>query len=356
MTSPVHIVATGARTPLGIQAAASAAGFRAGLSAVREHPFMIDRTGQPMQGALDSSLDPGLIGADRLVSLAETALREACAPLMRYGRTHRLRAPILVALPEPRPGFTTQDVDAIRARLSRIADLPLEVAALHLSTDGHAGALSLLGEALASMREQAFDACLVGGIDSYFHPDTMEWLDENRQLAGTDARSAFVPGEGAGFCLLMNERLLAQMGLGSLGLVRTVATGWEDKRIKTADVCLGVGLGAVVERAVQPIAPHSRTINTIICDVNGERYRGEEWGFVCVRLAEYFDDPTGYWSPADCWGDTGAASGALFITLACQAASRGYANGPLTLVWAGSEAGLRGAAVLETTNDTERLR
>ena len=62
-------------------------------------------------------------------------------------------------------------------------------------------------------------SCLVGGMESYFHPDTMEWLDANRQLAGSVSRSGFVPGEGAGFCLLMAEQVMARLGLKPLARV-----------------------------------------------------------------------------------------------------------------------------------------
>ena len=34
--------------------------------------------------------------------------------------------------------------------------------------------------------------------------------------------------------------------------------------------------------------------------------------------------------------------------LACQAAARGYALGPRVMLWASSEGGQRGAAILET--------
>ena len=111
---------------------------------------------------------------------------------------------------------------------------------------------------------------------------------------------------------------------------------------------MGVGLTTVVQKAVSDAALGDAAIKSVICDINGERYRGEEWGFVCLRLSRFFDDPTAYWSPADSWGDVGAASGPLFAMLAMQAAARGYAKGPHTLLWASSEGGLRAAAVLET--------
>jgi hypothetical protein len=46
--------------------------------------------------------------------------------------------------------------------------------------------------------------------------------------------------------------------------------------------------------------------------------------------------------------DTGAAGGALMTGLALRAWQRGYDDGPFTLLFAGSERGLRSALVLET--------
>jgi 3-oxoacyl-[acyl-carrier-protein] synthase-1 len=203
-----------------------------------------------------------------------------------------------------------------------------------------------MATAMGQIRRGVFDACLVGGVDSYFQPDTMEWLDENRQLVGAVSRSAFIPGEGAGFCLIMTEGSRNRLGLGAMARVLSVATGMETKLIKTEEVCLGEGLTKTVQEAVSDLAASEQTINDIICDINGERYRGEEWGFVSLRLSQYFGDPTAYRSPADCWGDMGAASGPLFAMLACQAADRGYATGPRSLLWASSEGGLRAAAML----------
>jgi 3-oxoacyl-[acyl-carrier-protein] synthase I len=353
MTTSIHIVATGARTPLGLNAEASAAAFRAGISGTGEHPFMIDREGDPMPGALDAVLDPNLMGSGRILALAETAMHEACAPLSAK-LTRHLRLPLFVALPEFRPGFTEQDAKVVQSGLMRCEGLPITISEANLFTQGHAAGLAALAAATEMMQQGTYDACLVGGVESYFQPDTMEWLDANRQLAGTVSRSGFVPGEGAGFCLLMTDLACTRIGLGTLARVLAVATARETKVIKTSAICLGTGLTTVVRSAAGVLSPSSRKINSVICDINGERYRGEEWGFVCLRLSQNFDDPLGYDSPADCWGDVGAASGPLFAMLACQAAARGYDKGPWTLLWASSEGGLRGAAVLEALGNRAR--
>jgi 3-oxoacyl-[acyl-carrier-protein] synthase-1 len=314
---------------------------------MREHPFMADRMGNPIVGALDQRLDPTLTGPDRLLGLAEPALGEACGPLRDAAGLYR-QLPLYLGVAEFRPGFSERDVERITHGLSQIVGLPITLSVVSVFAEGHAAGLTALKMAVDQIHQEACEVCLVGGVDSYFHLDTIAWLDQNRQLAGTTARSAFMPGEGAGFCLLMAERAWKRLGLRPLARVLAVSVSRETKLIKTTAICLGEGLTATVRGAVGSLRSPPEMVNEVICDINGERYRGEEWGFVCLRLSQYFDDPTSYQSPADCWGDMGAASGPLFAMLACQAAARGYAKGPHTLLWASSEGGLRAAALLDT--------
>lgn len=346
MAIPVSVVANGARTPLGLRARPSAVALRAGISAVVEHPFMLDRSGNPVMGALDSQLDPRLMGAERLLALAEGALVEACASLGPK-TTRRSRLPLYLSLPEVRPGFSARDVEAVRTGLLRMKELPFQFTEVNTLAGGHAAGLSALAMAAEQFEHGAFDLCVVGGVDSYFQPETLGWLDANRQLAGPISRSGFVPGEGAAFCLLKAGDVYQREGHEALPRLRAVAMGQESNRIKTNTICIGEGLAATVQDVMRGVSAPHKGIDAIICDINGERYRGEEWGFACLRLSQYLADPTSYVSPADGWGDMGAASGPLFVMLACQATPAGN-NGSRTLLWASSEAGLRAAAVLET--------
>jgi 3-oxoacyl-[acyl-carrier-protein] synthase-1 len=353
MAAPVHVVGVGARTPVGLRAAAAAAAVRAGISRLGQHPFMTDQVGEPVAAATDPRLDPRFIGPMRFVALAETALREACEPLADM-ETLRLRVPLYLALPEIRPGFTREDAAAVRSGLLHLDGLPVEVSDVFVIQEGNAAGLVALTAALRQIELGAADACLIGGVDSYFQPDTVEWLDANRQLAGSVSRSGFVPGEGAGFCLLASEGLRARLWLTPLVRVVSAANGRETKLIKTSDICLGEGLTTTVREAAGEAQSRGESINTIICDINSERYRCEEWAFVCLRLPQFFDNPATYISPADCWGDLGAASGPLFVMLAAEAAARGFGTGPRTMIWASSEGGMRGAAVLETVRTGTR--
>jgi 3-oxoacyl-[acyl-carrier-protein] synthase-1 len=331
MPARVSIIAAGARTPVGLYSASAAAAVRAGISRLAEHPFMIDQAGDPMPAAMDSRLDPALFGAQRFIELAKSALEEVTAS--------RISAPLYLGLPETRPGFTEQDAHAISSAMP--------CSEVNLIVEGHAAGLAAFQAATIRIQNSEVEACLVGGIESYFHPDTMEWLDANRQLTGSVSRSGFIPGEGAGFCLLMSESAAYRRGLRPLAFVSSASSGRETKLIKTADICLGESLTSVIKETTSHLELPHDAVSDIFCDINGERYRGEEWGFVCLRLPLQMADPTGYISPAEWWGDMGAASGPLFAILACQALARGYAKGPRALLWASSEGGLRSAVLLE---------
>src|SRR4051812_14785662 len=116
MTDSIQIVGTGARTPLGLGAAPSAAAYRAGLSGMKEHPFMVDHAGEAMLGAFDVQLDPSLAGLERMQQLVQTALLEASEPLSP-ARSYDFRLPLFLGLPEIRPGFTEGDAESLRSWL-----------------------------------------------------------------------------------------------------------------------------------------------------------------------------------------------------------------------------------------------
>ena len=352
MASSIHIVGVGARTPIG-DAAAAAAAVRAGLPGIGEHPYMLDHDCAPIAAALDAEIDLTFTGPKRLLALAEPALREACAWLDDVNLP-QLSVPLYLGLPAIRPGFTERDAATVRSGLACFEGLPIKLAKVITYTEGHAAGLVAFARAAEEMNHGAFEMCLVGGVDSYSHPDTLEWLQANRQIAGPISRSGFVPGEGAAFCFLTTEKGRDRLGAKALARVVAIAIGKETKLIKTADMCLGEGLTATVRDAVSSLRLPDERVNEIYCDINGERYRSEEWGFVCLRLSQYFDDATAYRSPSECWGDVGAASGSLLVRLACQAFARGYSRGPRAMVWASSEGGQRGVLVLEGSSQLRK--
>lgn len=345
MSREIHIVALGARTPAGLSAATSAAAIRAGLVRITEHPTLLDRGGEPVRGCFDRHLDPGLRGAERFVALARTAVQELAATLCARGPVDRT-IPLWLALPESRPGWTSGDAQIVARGLARESVPGVEGFDVRVAGRGHAGALHALGAACQQLGAGDEEICVVGGIDSYFDGPVLGWLDKSRRLAGS-ARGGFYPGEGAAFVAVVTTSVVRALGLRSLASIRGWHSGTERRRIGTDDDNLGEGLSAAVIGAAEPLRRAGARIDDVYCDINGERYRSEEWAFAMLRAHALLVDGTRYVSAADCCGDLGAASGAVGCIMAVRAWARDYARGSLALAWGGSEGGLRSAVVLQ---------
>jgi 3-oxoacyl-[acyl-carrier-protein] synthase-1 len=340
MSRDLHIVALGARTPVGLTAESSAAAIRAGISRVREHPFMVDAVGDALRCSPDSILEPNVFGADRLAALAAHALREVVAKLTT-NRPYAGVLPLFLALPECRPGFGPDDARRVQ-RLLQAESLPnIAGIAVQCLGEGHAGSLRALEFALKRVAEGRLDLCIVGGVDSYFHADTLDWLDAERRLLRADMRSGFPPGEGAAMLAVAPDSTRIGMGLPSLARVRMAASAYEERNATCADGMLGERLTEAVAR--QP----GELFDDVYCDINGERDRTDDWGFTLLRLGAMFRDGTAYTINVTQCGDMGAAAAGVNCILAAEAWERAYARGPVSLVWGASWGGLRAAAVLD---------
>jgi 3-oxoacyl-[acyl-carrier-protein] synthase-1 len=343
----VHIVAIGARTPLGLTAESSIAAVHAGIAGLTEHPFILDRAAEPVRMAQDSQLDPALMGPERLIEMATTALEDVSRQLAAVSSVFA-SVPLRLCLPEPRPGWDDEDVKAVILAIGQ-KTFSVELQPVEVFSHGHAAGLLALDVACRRILDGREELSVIAGVDSYLRLETLDWLDRNRQLATSYHRGAFFPGEGAGAFVVASRSALQRCGLESLAVIRGVGIATEAHLIKTDSICLGDGLSDCVGKATQSLRLPGERVEAVVCDINGERYRSEEWGFTMLRLPETFVDPTAYDAPASCWGDMGAASGPLFVAVAVTAAKRGWAKGTRYLIWNSSEQGHRAAVVLEFT-------
>ena len=341
--SRVCVVGIGAATAVGASAPASAAAVRAGIAMFADHPYMISRDGDPYVVAMAPYVEEGAAIEERFATLALSAGSEALAKLKELP-VEPGELPIVLCLPSDRPGLPN---DAA-ARLANQLASSFHAARVKLFPNGHSAGLMGIDYACRSIRSGKAEFCLVGGVDSYLDPDTLDWLEECEQVHNVQNAWGFIPGEGAGFSLLCSEAAASRYELDVLGYLLSVGVAQEENRIKTETVCIGKGLTNAVDDAFQSLASPETLIDDTICDLNGESYRSDEFGFMLARMSEHFANATDYEAPADCWGDVGAASGPLFVALASLAAVKGYAKGPNTLLWTSSEGGDRAAAVFES--------
>ncbi|MCX4240158.1 hypothetical protein [Paraliomyxa miuraensis] len=340
---PAHIVALGARTAVGLLPETAAAAIRAGISRVQEHPYFVDPRGEPLRAAYDPKLDEDLPCVDRLVALAEGCLEQLAKRLPAHGE---LSLPLLLAAPEPRPGFSAAEQQQLERRLVR-AYGALRLQAVRTVAHGHCGGLEALQMAVQVVSGTSVNACIVGGVDSWFDPRAIAWLAGDRRLVGGDARSGFFPGEGACFAFVLSHAARRSLGVPSLAVIRSGGVATERCSRPSGLDNLGHGLTEAVGQACAGLGGSAGLVDQVYCDINGESYRAQEWGLAILRTSQWLRDPEGYIAPADRWGDLGAATGTALAMLPIAAWQRGYARGPLALLFAGSDAGRRAAVVLE---------
>ncbi len=348
-TGSICVVGVGVTTSIGMTAPATAAAVRAGIAGFADHPYMIDRVGEPFVVASAPYIDTDVVGEDRFIELALPAACEALEPLSGLLRTH-VQIPTIVGLPEPRPGLHAELALTLAAKLTEAPTNGCRIAQPTMLPNGHSAGLMAMESACRMIRSGEAEFCLVGGVDSYMAPDTLEWVEDCEQLHNLDNAWGFIPGEAAGFCLLCSDAAATRYELNVPGRLLGVAAAQEENRIKTETVCIGKGLTKAVHGVLQSLASAQTLIDDTICDLNGEAYRADEFGFMLARTSERFVDSSDFTAPADCWGDVGAASGPLFLCLVIAAAEKGYNKGPFTLLWASSEGGGRSAALVWSQN------
>ncbi|NTX52717.1 hypothetical protein FJV41_21620 [Myxococcus llanfairpwllgwyngyllgogerychwyrndrobwllllantysiliogogogochensis] len=355
MSAALQIVAAGARTPVGTTAETTAAAIRAGISRVRRVQVSELGSGTDSFLAQDGLLDRREWGAaERMAALGVAALAEVLEKLAPAAAQWNVEVPVLVGFPEERPGWAPPDLQRVVAMLSAV-----DAGRLRLRVEprltGHAAALESLHQAVTwGGHAGRCPLILVGGIDSYQDLETLDWLRENNQWLEEGSRTGFAPGESAAFIALMPESNARKLGLAPAASVRATATARETQLINTPALNLADGLTSVVRQALNPLDKPRDVVENIYCDINGERYRTEEWGFVALRLGASFRDASAYHTPVRSCGEVGAATGALNLLMCAQAWRREYSRGPRTLVWGSSDAGLRAAALLEAPSPGHR--
>ena len=338
----IYVVAVGAQTPVGRNALSAAAAVRCGISAYAEHPFMIDQHGEPMVVAKADWLDETADAKTRMIQLGCDAAVDALSSVKQSIRLTSL--PVLFALSTDNlPLEADQKLVADKISLA-LTETGLAIRH-HICSDLNAVGADAIRKACKFLKNNNESLCLVLGVDSHMEPETLETIDNSGRLHSINNSWGFTPGEGAGAVLLSTGRTISQVNLKPLAEVASVATGTENKLMGTRTVCIGEGLTEAFRGALST----SEKVSHSYCDLNGETYRADEFGFAVCRTGSGFHDAGSFTAAAECWGDVGAATVPLQVALATSAWSRGYAKGDTSLCWSSSAStALRGAVRLRS--------
>ncbi len=223
--------------------------------------------------------------------------------------------------------------------------------AIHLAGEGHAGAIRAIEQAQQIIATNPDTLCWIAGADSYLDAETLLWLERDGRCAQPGVRGGFIPGEGSGCLVVAAPALRRRLRRPPLAIVRGARTVQEEQVRTSALGSFGHAMSAAVEAVAAQLDLPDEAVDALYMDLNGERYRSEEWGFVAMRTAVVWRTLQ-YTAPADLWGDMGAAFVPLAAILAVRSFARNHARGPRAMVTAGSDGGLRGAVLLQRSADT----
>lgn len=349
------IAGVGARTLAGLTALQVTMSARAQKFPIRES-HLLDRNGELIAVARLMSIGDQVTGLDRFLALGVPPLRQACFPWMQERQQRGLPVvpvPLVLALPsEHRPGFDPRLERDLLPGLSARANVPLDLRASSLVLRCRGGGVAAFERAIALLQRGEHEAVLVGGLDSYFDPDVLEHLDEERRLHGPDTENGFIPGEGAACALLVRPG--HARGLPVHGHILSVACAEEPRPYGSEEPCLGLGITLALKRATAA-AMAERNLGWVLTDVTNERHRVDEWTYGFARTHAAFADDVVHEQPLLKTGDLGAASAAVLLAMAAIRWQTGCAEGPAVLIAVHSDGPTRGALVAMQGAPARRL-
>lgn len=346
MANDVVIASAGMMTAVGLSAAETAASVRSATMRFSETEIR-DKQSEPvtlaevpdeaMPDLVDELAQLPLTSRERrMLRLGSQPLRECLASLPDSGKPPGL----MLALPESE---TTRPLDgpAFLDQFAKQIDGLFDSQRSDASFRGRAGGLLAVGRAADIIRAGQAGFMLAGGIDTYRDLYVLGTLDMEGRLKSAANLDGFVPGEGAAFLLLASRQAAAAAGLTPLAALSRVGEGFERGHLYSEEPYQGDGLAVCVQNLVASGSTNG-PIQEVYSSMNGESHWAKEWGVAFLRNAGAFVSEHGMHHPADCYGDTGGASGPLMIGIAAVGVSEGYRVGPC-LVYGSSDRGQRAA-------------
>lgn len=339
---------------VGYDVVSACAALRAGITRPAPLDFQVasrdDLAVEAVMGHPLTGVSDGFSGLGLYVHLASLAVRDLLlyARLAAAGSDFWRDTALWVCTSPPR-SEDEEDAEALQrllesrlcADLVRRMGLAIPPEHQRLVPRGHVSVLDAVAEASDALAQGRVRRALVVGVDSLVGEEALRWLAFHRRLKTPEQAAGLMPGEAAAALLLESEAVVRRRQAVSAGLVSAVEVLAPSG--DTRDVPPGLALARVIEATT---AQASR-IHTVYGDLNGEEWRARQWGTALVRFSQRpaFQALRQSW-PAISLGDTGAASGAIQLALACRTFLRDPASGDTALVWSHADSGTVASALV----------
>ena len=204
----VFVAGVGMITAVGDSAKMTAASVKAGINRYQDSDIINKQLHRLKMASIPTEalppLEDSLIAAGltsrqrRMLRIATPALTEV---LEAY--TQKQPLPLFLAVPESLPASVSAISSKFISYLQKQTGANLDLKTSRLLATGRAGGIQVLDIAFQYFAATGMDYALVGGVDSWQDLYLLAQLDADDRMLDAGIFDGFVPGEGAGFLLLI---------------------------------------------------------------------------------------------------------------------------------------------------------
>ncbi len=309
----LYIAATGIITSVGFNTQMTAAAVNAGISAYAESDYA-NKNNDRMTAAfvpddalpeLSDKLQELPLKADekRMIRLAHIALAEIEPSLPKESAV-----PLFLAGPENIPARKNPITPKLIQLIQIQSGFTIDIEASRYIAAGRAGVIKCIDLAMRYLSVSDTSYVLIGGVDSYHNLLLNGYLDIEGRILSRNASQGFSLGEGAGFLLLSKNPDDSNVPV----VISEPAFSQEPGHLYSEAPHKGEALSQAVRQA---IAHSAELVDEVYSSLNGEHHFAKELGVMSIRNAQQMKEGHNINHPADCYGEIGAATGAVLIAL-----------------------------------------
>ncbi len=342
----LHIVSYGTNTALGNSTDETLTKILEDDSPFYEHPRWVDTYGEKYVLGIKKNISPYSDYSDRIIALALPAIEQALMPLNKALLNARCRKiTIFMGVDAGLSAFSklyTREIT--QCLLQKLLSLGWPIRTIWTLKTGHVSHHVALCEAYAHLMKHSEDIVLAGSVSTYCHCEILSELEKLNLLHSINNTWGFIPGEAASFqnVCLSNSWLKAEpVGY----ILRANHTKETEYKPYTDQTPLGKALSETCSSVLSELEA-CRGVGNIFADLNGERWRGTEYGMSSLRISPWLENPSNFSTVSQALGDIGAATGGVMINIAIEMAKRQLNNGDYTLCWLADINGYRSASLL----------
>jgi 3-oxoacyl-[acyl-carrier-protein] synthase I len=295
-------------TPLGLTTQATVHACAARLT----RAMVVDDAPRAPTASRLGLLSPELHREDRMLGLLVRA-----ATGLRLPPALARPLPSFLALPEPAVGLSF-----VRGRwltdLRRVlGDVDLELRHDRCHEDGRAGWFHALAAAQALMTAHGGPpAVLVGAADSLVDPTSLRVLQEDERLLGDRNPDGIIPGEAAGWVLLVRPELARHPELSARAEIVALTTARDDAPMDDRVPLSAAALTRVFRALRAAPALTGRRVDRVYSAQPETAFWAAEFSAAYLRNASMMPEPLDHLTLMNTLGDVGAAAGACLLALA----------------------------------------